>query len=617
MPMLAALPAFVRSPENMSRDCQRLSYLGQALLFAAFGCQLAKEGVMRFNAIKGLLFVCVVGLGAVPCASAAESAADQAAAALAKGNVEQAVAAYTKSLKETDLANDRRAVILNDRAVAYVRLGQVRRALEDYNKALELFAEYPAAYNNRGNLLLSLGHPKEAIKDFNRAILLAPKYGVAFSNRANARLRLRAYREAVADFTKSIELLPGTAAPLSGRGVAFLSGGKPHAAIRDFSRAVKADTSFASAYRNRAEARMNIQQSQEAVEDLTRAIAFDPNSSDNYVLRGYGYLMTGNIDAAITDFTAAIERNVRLASAYQARGLAYGLSEKYDEAFADLNQAIELDPRSAIAFAFRGFIYKQTDRFDIAEKDVQAALRLDKRSPEAIWVRGTIAEAGGQADAAVKYYRAALAIKPGWQLASDGLRRLGAGTELTDETDVPGLGLDDQWRVVVRGTSFTAIKSDNGSVRVPLEMLGQGKPKLLAWDIQAPPYQRYGILRYASGKVPSGKGEETVATEQAALIDLVDEKVIAIQPHRKGSRVANWTWNDGLVRIAAIDGVTDEFELKMARPKVSSAGARRGGYADDGGQWAPWDQPFAGPRDSNRRARKRRKPKTIFDLLFN
>ena len=66
----------------------------------------------------------------------------------------QAIAAYTEALKDTGLANDRRATILNDRAVAYTRTGQIKLALEDFNRAVQLFAEYPAAYNNRGNLLL-------------------------------------------------------------------------------------------------------------------------------------------------------------------------------------------------------------------------------------------------------------------------------------------------------------------------------------------------------------------------------------------------------------------------------------------------------------------------------
>ena len=104
---------------------------------------------------------------------AAPSKSEEGAAQLVRGNAGQALTDYTEALKDTGLANDRRATILNDRAVAYIRLGQPKLALEDFNRAVQLFAEYPAAYNNRGNLLVSLGQYGEAIKDFDRACPLA------------------------------------------------------------------------------------------------------------------------------------------------------------------------------------------------------------------------------------------------------------------------------------------------------------------------------------------------------------------------------------------------------------------------------------------------------------
>ncbi|HML30975.1 MAG TPA: tetratricopeptide repeat protein, partial [Hyphomicrobium sp.] len=82
---------------------------------------------------------------------------EEGAALLIRGDVAKAVTTYTVALKDTGLPNDRRATILNDRAVANVRLGETKAALEDYNRAVELFPEYPVAYNNRGNLLLALG----------------------------------------------------------------------------------------------------------------------------------------------------------------------------------------------------------------------------------------------------------------------------------------------------------------------------------------------------------------------------------------------------------------------------------------------------------------------------
>ena len=556
--------------------------------------------------------------------AAPPSKAEEGAQQLVRGNAGQAVADCTEALKDTGLANDRRAAILNDRAVAYVRLGQPKLAIEDYNRAVQIFAEYPAVYNNRGNLLVALGQPNEAIKDFDRAILLAPGYAAAYSNRANARIRLGQYDDAIRDFTKTVELMPASAPPLSGRGLAHLATGRPHAAIRDFSRAVNADARFASAYRNRAEARLSVGQNDEAIEDLSRAIAFDVSNAEIYVVRGYAYLAANNTASAIKDFARAIELDVKSVAAYEARGLANGVADAYDDAYADLNRAIELDPRSAVAFAYRAYVYKQNGQPDVGQRDVETAVKLAPGIPETLWARAEIEEARGQNEAAVQDLQKSLALRPGWRLAAEALTRLGASEVITDEREVPGLGIGT-WKVLARGANYFAMNVDYPTLRIPLEMIGEGKPKLLAWDLKPEPNKGYGVLRFSGGKVTTKSGSED--TELAAIIDIDNAKVLAIQPNKQGARVASWTWDTDRVQIASVDGVTDEFALRagVVPPPIAAVAPAAGGgkrqprEGSKSAAWAPWNQSIGAPRSEQRPAKRttQGKPKTLFDLLFN
>jgi tetratricopeptide (TPR) repeat protein len=553
---------------------------------------------------------------------------EEGAQQLIRGNAGQAITDLTEALKDTGLANDKRASILNDRAVAYGRTGQLKLALEDYNRAVQLFAEYPAAYNNRGNLLVGLGQPAEAIKDFDRAILLAPGYAAAYSNRANARVKLGHPADAIADFTKAIELMPSSAPPLSGRGLAHLATGKPHAAIRDFSRAVNADARFASAYRNRAEARLSVGQNEEAIEDLSRAGAFDVNNAEIYVVRGYAYLTANNAASAIKDFTRAIELDAKSVAAYQARGLANGIAEAYDDAYADLNRAIELEPRSAVSYAYRAFVYKQNAQPDVGQRDVETAVKLDPNAAETLWARGEISEARGQTDAAILDFQKSIALKPNWRLAGEGLKRLGAAVEVAEEHEVAGLGIG-KWKVVSRGPLYFATNAEYPALRIALEMIGEGKPKLLAWELKEAPHKGYGILRFAGGKVPGKAGPED--TELAAIIDIDNGRLLAIQPHKQGARVATWTWEEDRVQVASVDGVTDEFSVRSGKapPPPPAAGAlpvaaseKRPAKSEGSksASWAPWDHPIGTPRQADTRPQRRApssKPKTLFDLLFN
>lgn len=558
---------------------------------------------------------------AVPAQAANEGTArakvEEAASELVKGNPAQAIAAYTEALGDTSLPNDRRATILTDRAVAYARTGQNKLALEDFNRAVQLFPEYAAIYNNRGNLLLTLGLTREAIKDFDRALTLAPGYAAAYNNRAGARARLAEHVQAIADYTRAIELLPQSAAPLTGRGRAHLALGRPHAAMRDFTRATTADARFPSAYRSRAEAHLELGQYAEAIEELSRAIAFDAANAELYVLRGHGYLASDNTASALKDFARVLELDSNSAAGYQGRGLAHALADAFDEAFSDLNRAIELDPKSARGFAYRGYAYKLNGQPDIGLKDVQTALKLDANSAEAHWAKGEIEEAVGRLDQAKADYRRALALKFGLRHASLALERLGASAA-EDESIIAGAGVE-QWRVVKRAGRYFALNDEYPRLRVPLEMLGEGQPRLLGWELKPPPLKGIGVLRFDGGNVPGKTGPKQ--TELAAILDLPSATVLAILPHRQGERTATWTWGDDRVTVASVDGVTDEINLRSAKPKEQPVSQAQRRYAEQprGPSWAPWQSlgipGFQEPRPS--RPQPRQKPKTLFDLLFN
>jgi len=547
-----------------------------------------------------------------------------AAAALVRGDAQTAIRNYTLALEDDTLANDRRATILNDRGVAYVRVGLTREAIEDYNKAVELFPEYAAVYNNRGNLLLALGLVDESIKDFDRAIALAPGYAAAYNNRAGALMRAGKTQAAIHDFTRAVSLMPSSAAPLSGRGRAHLELGRPHAAIRDFSRAVGANERFASAYRNRAEAKLEVADYNQAIEDLSRAIAFDVANPELYVLRGHAYLAAGDMQAATTDFTRVVELTPNSTICFEARGLAFAMAQNIEAALADLNRAISLSNRSATAFAYRAYAYVRNGQPSIAAQDIRNARKLDAKNAEVLWAEAELEDASGRPDKAIGLLQSALKIKPGFKRAVDMLARLGVRETILADVPVLGLGFEE-WQVVQNGGAFYATNARLPKIRVPMEMMGEGKPRILGWEEKEAPFKQIGILRFHVGAVPgrNGKPEEI---EQAAIIDLRSQSIVAVQPDRQGPKKAKWTWQEnGRVQVAAVDGVTDEFALRQIAPRtpVTSSRKRRRGRGDEWGgpAWAPWNNdPWASNHNKKRkkrRSRRRKKPKTIFDLLFN
>jgi len=579
---------------------------------------VSRPAVQRAAALAGAcLSVCLTApaVAAPEPPNATQNAAGEAAANLLRGNTAQAITLYTEALKDQRLTNDRRGAILNDRAVAYARSGQAKLAIDDFNRSIQLFPEHAATYNNRGNLLLALGLPKEAIRDFDRAVLLSPGFSAAYANRAASFDKLGQADDALRDYTRAIELIPQSAVPLAGRGRVLLSMGRPHSAIRDFTRAANADARFANAYRGRATAKLRIQRYAEAIEDFSRAIAFDNGNTELYLLRGGAYLGVRNFASAVRDYARAIEIDPKLAPAYAGRGLAHGYLEAFDDAFADLAKAIETEPRNPLGYAYRGVVYSEVGQTEVGMKDIETALKLDPNRAATLWARSVIAEAQGRNQDAIPDVRRAVDLDPEFALAAESLKRLGGDFTDSNEVVVAGGGIQG-WNLIQRGNEYFAVSVDQSALRVPLESPGSGQPKLLDWEVRKAPFRGIGVLRFEGGTVPLKSGPQPVA--MTAIVDIATRSVVAVEPHQLGSKSATWTWDDGKVIVASVDGITDEFVLRPASGITQTAGGIK---TPGGADVTPLDEAAAATERPKTTAVRRdpprqQKPKTIFDLLF-
>jgi tetratricopeptide (TPR) repeat protein len=522
------------------------------------------------------------------------TSAREAGLALARGQTEQAITLYSSALQDKTLPNERRAVLLSDRGVAHARMQKPKEAIEDFNRAIQLYPEYAAIYNNRGNVLLALGAVREAMKDFDRALLLSPGYAAAYSNRAGANLRLGEVGLALADYNKAIALVPVNPAAFTGRGRVHLAALRPESAIRDFTRAVAADARFGAAYRARAEAKAMLERHDEAVEDFSRAVAFDARNAELYVLRGGAYLAFGNSAAAVKDFTTAIDINARHALAHASRGLAYARATAYNEALNDFARAIELEPRSVKAFAYRAWTYRHQQP-ELALKDVERALKLDADSAEAYWARGAIEEAQGRSAEAVADYAKALGIDPLLKDARLALQRLGSPPVVAEEVAAAGR---DRWKVFTRWPQYVASSDQHPRLKVDIEMLGKGLPRILAWEVKTAPFANIGVLRFHAGTVDGAGGPEPV--ERVAIVDLQTNAVLAVETDRRGAKTGQLTWDAGKLVLASADGPSEELSLRAEKKDVPPPPKR----VSEKSPWGSW-----GPSGKG-------KPKTLFDMLF-
>jgi hypothetical protein len=284
-----------------------------------------------------------------------------------------------------------------------------------------------------------------------------------------------------------------------------------------------------------------------------------------------------------------------------ARGLAYAKAEAYEDALNDFARAIELEPRTATAFAYRAWTYRRQQP-ELGLKEAERALKLDPNSAEVYWARGEIHEAQGRGTLAVADFEKALALDPEQKWATRALQRLGV-LQPAFEEDVAGAGVDS-WRVFAKGRQFVALSDQYPRLRIDIEMLGKGQPRLLEWELKTAPFAGIGVLRFHAGVVEGPRGAEPV--EQVAIVDVQANAVMAVEVHRRGAKEARMTWEGGKLIMASADGTTDEIVLRPDKAKEQVA-AKRIDKARQKTGWSPWGSTW----DS-----RRGRPKTLFELLF-
>jgi Tfp pilus assembly protein PilF len=87
-------------------------------------------------------------------------------------------------------------------------MGQNDKALEDFNKAIDINPNYQRAYDNRGYLYLDLGEYESAINDFQKAIQLDEKHLDAHIGLSIVFFRQKRIEQAKMYYQKAIGIEP-------------------------------------------------------------------------------------------------------------------------------------------------------------------------------------------------------------------------------------------------------------------------------------------------------------------------------------------------------------------------------------------------------------------------
>jgi len=107
-----------------------------------------------------------------------------------------------KALKAN--SNDAKAWLF--KGIVYEKQEDYSKAIECYDKAIDLKPKYERAYNYKGNSLFGLGKHKEAIEYYDKAIALRSDYATAYNNKGVVLDDLGYDNEAIKCYKKAVSI---------------------------------------------------------------------------------------------------------------------------------------------------------------------------------------------------------------------------------------------------------------------------------------------------------------------------------------------------------------------------------------------------------------------------
>jgi tetratricopeptide (TPR) repeat protein len=266
--------------------------------------------------------------------------------AIEEGKNTDAVKYLTESINYSDSSENR-----TNLAVAYSRLNEIDKAINEAKLAVAMDAKYPNSHYILGNLYFTKGDYELALPSLEKVLLLAPDF-------------------------ESVRAL----------GITYLHLKQPERTKLLFEEIIislKKDSpeihnSFGQAYEQ-------TNYPLEAEREFKRALAINPKQPRSNFFLGYVILQHGGSER-LSESMVAFERELQLSPndfyANFFAGVAASSENKHEKAIQFLKKAIQINPKRGESFLFLGQSQLELNDMVSAEKSLRLAIQLEKNDDQ-------------------------------------------------------------------------------------------------------------------------------------------------------------------------------------------------------------------------------------------
>jgi tetratricopeptide (TPR) repeat protein len=281
-----------------------------------------------------------------------------------KGDNDKAIECYQKAI---EIKPDKHEAF-NNMGSAYDDKGDKDKAIKCYQKAIDIKPDFHEAFYNMGLAYSNKGDKDKAIECYQKAIEIKPDSHDAFYSMGNAYSAKGDKDKAIECYQKAIEIKPDKHEAFCNMGSAYDDKGDKDKAIECYQKAIDIKPDFHEAFNNMGSAYGEKGDKDKAIECYQKAIEIKPDKHDAFNNMGNAYLNKGDNDKAIECYQKAIDIKPDFHEAFYNMGYAYDNKGDNDKAIECYQKAIEIKPDYRDALMSIGFDYLKMKDLPNSEK---------------------------------------------------------------------------------------------------------------------------------------------------------------------------------------------------------------------------------------------------------
>ena len=345
-----------------------------------------------------------------------------------KGEFEDSKEIYENILKKDDIAQ-----VNIEMAKYYVYQKDNNKAMEFYNKAINIGNDYEAVregFIGIGDIYFEKNNLSEAENYFEKAINVDPYYYLSYQKLGKIYFSVKKWENAKKNFLKAIEMFPQNEDVQEHLEEVYKAISKETQAkyekIVKNEKAGKEKGKLIYAYKNLGWIHLGNGNYDGALKSFDQALAVDPNYIEALHGKGILFYKIKKYQEAEKEFQKVIGMNKSYALAYVGLGIVNTKLNKINKAKEYFEHVFKLNNINAKMQASMelGWIYYNLGKYSLASDNFFRATTFKENIPEAYYGLGLVYEVKKHYNNASKAFRKAVQLKRNYVLAKDGLKRV-------------------------------------------------------------------------------------------------------------------------------------------------------------------------------------------------